>query len=108
MFSANTETNHNRWIGNGEQRFEGVYKVQREGEEARFLKSGIGNRRFLWHGTSITNLVSILNRGLIVTPLDVSRTGERFGKVGSVYEFLSSSFLGFCLPFSVLCPASTL
>ena len=62
-------------------RFEGVYKVERHGEEARFQACGVGNKRYLWHGTRVANLVSILNRGLVVTPLDSSLTGDLFGKV---------------------------
>ncbi|KAL8586753.1 hypothetical protein ACOMHN_061266 [Nucella lapillus] len=65
---------------NARFRFEGVYKVERAGEEGRFQKCGVGNRHLLWHGTNSCNLVSILNRGLVSTPLDSNLTGEIFGK----------------------------
>lgn len=68
------------WTGE-RARIEGVYKVEREGEEARFQKCGIGNRRLLWHGTRVGNITSILHRGLVAAPLDANQTGERFGQV---------------------------
>ena len=68
---------------------EGVYKVERKGEEERFQACGIGNHRYLWHGTSITNMVSILNRGLVSTPLDAQAAGNAFGKVSIVFKLSS-------------------
>jgi poly [ADP-ribose] polymerase len=69
---------------------EGVWGVEREGEEERFQACKLGNRRYLWHGTRVTNLVSILNRGLVSTPLDSDHTGAIFGKVRLFFFFVFS------------------
>ena len=42
---------------------EEVYKIDRNGEDKQFNKS-VGNNFLLWHGSPITNMVSILSGGL--------------------------------------------
>ncbi|RNA01264.1 poly(ADP-ribose) polymerase pme-5-like [Brachionus plicatilis] len=38
------------------------------------------NRYLLWHGTSTENLVSIMSRGLVISPSDSRLNGNRYGK----------------------------
>lgn len=83
--------------GGQNKRIEGVYKVQRQGEEERFHKCGVGNRHLLWHGTPVGNLVSILNRGLVSTPLDATQTGNLFGK-GIYFSDMFSKSYTYCQP----------
>ena len=45
------------------KRVEGIYRVERKGEKSSFSD---GNKRLLWHGTGVSNLLSILTTGLQV------------------------------------------
>ncbi|XP_059175605.1 poly [ADP-ribose] polymerase tankyrase-like [Physella acuta] len=65
-----------------------IYKVHRQGEEQRLKATGLGNRRLLWHGSNTCNLLSILNRGLLVAPPEARMSGWAYGK--GIY--LSDSF----------------
>lgn len=58
-----------------------IFRLERSGEIERMKKSGVGNKHLLWHGTSAVNLLSILHRGLKVTPLEAELSGHLFGKV---------------------------
>jgi len=40
----------------------------------------VGNHVLLWHGTSNSNLISVLKQGLLVRPPDAQVTGASFGK----------------------------
>ena len=57
------------------KRVEGIYRVERKGEESTFS----GARRLLWHGTGVSNLLSILTTGLQVNPTFAPKTGRSFG-----------------------------
>ena len=62
-------------------RIANLYKVSREGEEARFkTKAHLGNRMLLWHGSRLTNFVGILSQGLRIAPPEAPASGYRFGK----------------------------
>lgn len=69
-----------------------IFRLDRSGETERLRDSGIGNRHLLWHGTSTVNLLSILNRGLKVTPLEANLSGYLFGKVNSLIASNSRTF----------------
>lgn len=58
-----------------------IYRVQIAGTEESLDGTGIGNRQFLWHGTHTCNLLSILHRGLQISPLGYTFNGSLFGKV---------------------------
>ena len=58
-----------------------VYKISREGEDDRLDNCGVGNRKLLFHGSSTSNLISILSRGLLVAPSEAPTTGYAWGKV---------------------------
>jgi len=57
-----------------------IFRIERAGEVERLKKSGITNPWMLWHGTSAVNVLSILHRGLKVTPLEADLSGHLFGK----------------------------
>lgn len=69
----------------------GIFALSRTAEDERTEKS-LGNRRLLWHGTGIGNLISILNRGLVVAPPEAGQAGTMFGKVCHAYIFIFSLF----------------
>lgn len=46
-----------------------MFKVRREGEDNRFQAyDGLSNHQLLWHGSRLTNFVSILSNGLKIAP----------------------------------------
>lgn len=58
-----------------------VFKVKREGEDTRFQAyESLPNHQLLWHGSRLTNFVSILSSGLKVAPPEAPATGYMFGK----------------------------
>ncbi|RUS75226.1 hypothetical protein EGW08_017016, partial [Elysia chlorotica] len=58
-----------------------IFRLERAGEEERRQTSSIqGERRLLWHGSDTCNLLSILNRGLVVSPPGASSSGAMYGK----------------------------
>lgn len=58
-----------------------IFRIERPEEIDRMQNCEIENRHLLWHGTSTVNLLSILHRGLKVTPLEANLSGHLFGKV---------------------------
>ncbi|XP_012945468.1 poly [ADP-ribose] polymerase tankyrase [Aplysia californica] len=69
-----------------------MFKVAREGEDQRLAALSLPNHQLLWHGSSMANFLSILSRGLLVTPPEVPWTGHLFGE--GIYfadTFLKSS-----------------
>jgi poly [ADP-ribose] polymerase len=55
---------------------EELYKVKRKGEDKTFKKD-VGNEYLLWHGTPMTNIVSILSKGLKVKSTDFPWLSDR-------------------------------
>lgn len=55
---------------------EELYKVKRKGDDKSF-KKGMGNEFLLWHGTPMTNVVSILSQGLKVKSKDFPWLSDR-------------------------------
>ncbi|XP_044307387.1 protein mono-ADP-ribosyltransferase PARP3 [Varanus komodoensis] len=54
-----------------------IWKVNREGEDSRFLThSHLENRRLLWHGTNIAVIAAILKSGLRIMPHSGGRVGK--------------------------------
>ena len=60
---------------------EAIYRVARHGEQERLDKCGILNHKMLWHGSSTSNLISILSRGLLIAPKEAPVHGYAYGKV---------------------------
>eukprot|EP00667_Euglena_gracilis_P002735 EG_transcript_2740 len=56
-----------------------ILEVQREGEAERF-QAGLPNRKLLWHGSRLSNMLGILLQGLRIAPPEAPMTGYMFGK----------------------------
>ncbi|CAF3379069.1 unnamed protein product [Rotaria sp. Silwood1] len=83
------------WASTTNIKVEQIFKIARPNEDARLFKSNLDNHYLLWHGTSICNLISVLNRGLLVGPLDATATGSLFGKGIYTADSFAKS-LGYC------------
>lgn len=60
---------------------EAVYAVSQAGQDERLTACNLDNHKLLWHGTRVSNLISILSRGLLVAPPEAPTTGMRYGRV---------------------------
>ena len=58
-----------------------IFKINRNGEEEAFNGKNLGNNWLLWHGTKVSNVLSILANGLQKAPLSAQISGHLFGKV---------------------------
>ena len=72
-----------------ETNIKSIFRISRKGEEDRLAACNLDNHTLLWHGSSPTNLISILKRGLLVTPPEAPITGFRFGRVSLTVLFVS-------------------
>jgi predicted DNA-binding WGR domain protein len=80
-----------------------VYRLARSGEGARFEKccgsgeeaAGLRNRRLLWHGSRLSNIIGILSQGLRVAPPEAPVSGYMFGK-GIYLADMYSKSRGYC------------
>ena len=43
------------------------------------------NHKLLWHGSNMSNFISILHRGLLVSPPEIQMSGALFGEVCTLY-----------------------
>lgn len=58
-----------------------LFKISRKGEGERYEKfQQLQNRRLLFHGTAMTNMLGILSQGLRIAPPEAPTTGYMFGK----------------------------
>ncbi|XP_057713748.1 poly [ADP-ribose] polymerase 2 isoform X2 [Corythoichthys intestinalis] len=71
-----------------------IFAVDRDGESSQFL-SHIHNRMLLWHGSRLSNWVSILSQGLRIAPPEAPNTGSMFGK-GIYFADMSSKSANYC------------
>lgn len=60
---------------------EAIFRIARKGEEQRLASCGVDNHRLLFHGSSSSNLISILSKGLLIAPPDAPGCGSAFGEV---------------------------
>eukprot|EP00794_Sanderia_malayensis_P018644 gene18644-20525_t len=72
-----------------------VYKINRTEEDKNF--NDCGNKKLLWHGSRLTNYVSILKQGLRIAPPEAPVTGYMFGK-GVYFADISSKSANYCYP----------
>lgn len=73
-----------------------IYKVDRAGEKLRYEPfKELHNRKLLWHGSHLTNYISILRNGLKIAPPDAPTTGYMFGK-GIYFADMSSKSAKYC------------
>jgi poly [ADP-ribose] polymerase len=82
-----------------------VLAIDRFEEISRFNKN-LGNRKFLFHGSRVTNWVSILSQGLRIAPPEAPSTGYMFGK-GVYFADVASKSANYCFatpdqPYGVL------
>lgn len=74
-----------------------IFKVSRHGEDERFAPfKNVGRRYLLWHGSFLSNFVSILSHGLRTAPAHVPRLGKKFGK-GIYFADMISKSTKFCV-----------
>lgn len=74
-----------------------IFKLSRQGEAERFEPfKRFDNRYLLWHGTFLTNYVSILSHGLKIAPAEMPRLGKKFGK-GVYFADMISKSTKFCV-----------
>ena len=71
-----------------------IFKVERKGEVETFEKvaAEIGNRKLLFHGSSMTNFLGILAQGMRIAPPEAPVTGYMFGKGCYFADMFSKSF----------------
>eukprot|EP00347_Sterkiella_histriomuscorum_P008908 403343282 len=78
-----------------EQVINNVFRIKRNGDDDIFKQNGYNNdphRFLLCHGTSLENLMGIMNRGFKVSPLGVSQCGAIFGQGVYFSNALEKSF----------------
>lgn len=74
-----------------------VFQVNRKREDVRSRKyKSLENRQMLWHGSRITNYVSILTKGLRIAPKEAPATGYMYGK-GIYFADIVSKSANYCL-----------
>ncbi|XP_057375283.1 poly [ADP-ribose] polymerase 1-like [Daphnia carinata] len=75
---------------------EEVFKVVRKDESERFQPfSKWHNRRLLWHGSRLANVVGILSHGLRIAPPEADVSGYMFGK-GIYFADMVSKSANYC------------
>ncbi|CAG9327899.1 unnamed protein product [Blepharisma stoltei] len=73
-----------------------AFEIDRENESARYWSfSRLPNKKLLWHGSRITNIVGILSQGLRIAPKEAPSSGYMFGK-GIYLADLSSKSAMYC------------
>lgn len=66
--------------GMNSKKIESVFKIERKEDSQKFLNQRKdSNRRLLWHGTNLCNMMSILKNGLVVDSLFANKTGRAYG-----------------------------
>ena len=74
---------------------ENIFCLAKSNEKERF--KDVGNRRLLWHGSRLSNMVGILSHGLKIAPPEAPVTGYMFGK-GVYFADMSSKSANYCFP----------
>ncbi|XP_022105519.1 tankyrase-like protein [Acanthaster planci] len=59
---------------------EAIFRLAREGEDERLNTCGVGNRKMLWHGSTRSNVISILKKGLLISPPEANFRGSTYGR----------------------------
>ena len=79
--------------GAEQKRVEAIYRVQCEQERKKFfLATKPKNRKLLWHGTKLSNMMSILHKGMIVDAPYAEVTGRSFGNGVYFADIFDKSF----------------
>ncbi|XP_078675989.1 poly [ADP-ribose] polymerase tankyrase-like isoform X2 [Branchiostoma floridae x Branchiostoma belcheri] len=71
-----------RYIHNSDNKADvkAIFRLARPGETERLSNCGVGNSQLLFHGSSPTNIISILHKGLLVAPPEAPASGYAYGK----------------------------
>ena len=73
-----------------------IYSVDRQGSLARFNPwQRLHNRKLLWHGSRVSNMMGILSEGLRIAPPEAPTTGYMFGK-GLYFADMVSKSAQYC------------
>ena len=75
---------------------EAIFRLARSDEEKRLQSCELNNHMLLFHGSSTSNLISILKQGLKVAPSEAPTTGYLFGKVGELILYVDEDLLRHC------------
>ncbi|XP_033624396.1 poly [ADP-ribose] polymerase tankyrase-like [Asterias rubens] len=59
---------------------EAIFRLSRDGEDERLNSCGVDNHKLLWHGSKCSNVISILKKGLLITPPEAQMTGSLYGR----------------------------
>ncbi|GAM21098.1 hypothetical protein SAMD00019534_042730, partial [Acytostelium subglobosum LB1] len=87
---------NNTYQGSKKPTITSVFRIEREGEVARFDNAKhLGNRKLLWHGSRLTNFVGIISQGLRIAPPEAPVSGYRFGK-GIYFADVMSLSAAYC------------
>ena len=79
--------------GAQQRRVEAIYRVQCEQEKEKFSSATKPrNRKLLWHGTKLSNMMSILHKGMIVDAPYAEVTGRSFGNGVYLADIFDKSF----------------
>lgn len=62
------------------KKLEGIFRVTRPADEARFNPLNLKNRRMYFHGSRVANFKGILEESLMIAPEHVPHTAFLFGK----------------------------
>lgn len=91
------KVSHYQPIDEYELEIDEIFKISRKGEVERFEPfEHFRNRYLLWHGSFLSNFVSILRHGLRIAPNEVPRLGKKFGK-GVYFADMISKSTKFCV-----------
>ncbi|XP_031628011.1 poly [ADP-ribose] polymerase-like isoform X2 [Contarinia nasturtii] len=74
-----------------------VFKLRRKREDVRSRAYKKIEHQLLWHGSRLTNFVSILSKGLRIAPKEAPATGYMFGK-GIYFADMISKSANYCHP----------
>ena len=72
-----------------------IFKIKREGEDARNNPLKLGNKKLLWHGSRFSNFVGILSNGMRIAPPEAPSTGYNYGK-GVYFADLADKSVNYC------------
>ncbi|GIY18397.1 poly polymerase tankyrase [Caerostris darwini] len=73
-----------------------IYAVHIPEQVEQFRNTKLANHMLLWHGTRLSNMLSILSHGLQVAPLGAQMNGDLFGK-GIYFADMFKKSEGYCM-----------
>lgn len=86
---------HNTTVGRKPNIYS-IFKVHFPQQNEDFKSLNLSNHMLLWHGTRLSNMLAILNRGLQIAPLGTPISGHLFGK-GIYFADMFSKSQNYCV-----------